>query len=114
MLQNLRRFKTQAAAIAVAAGLAAVAGANGVLGPLVIVAPTEVYAGNPICGYVTGNEGTTVVRGAANGGTLLGVVEGIADPLYFIFPTIEPMAPGFATVKASDSEESATKNVILK
>jgi hypothetical protein len=117
MLQNLRRFRTHVAGIGVAAAIVAVAGATSLDGSIMIVAPTEVYAGNPICGYVTGNHGMTVVQGgvgSANGNTFLGAVSGIADPLLFIFPTFEPMAPGVATIRATDSEDTETANVILK
>jgi|SRR5688572_13886361 hypothetical protein len=117
MLQNLRRFRAHVAALGVAASLVAAAGANGFLGDITIVAPTEVYAGNPIFGYVTGNHGMTVIQGGVggtNGNTFLGQVTGSADPLPFTFLTYEPMAPGVATIRATDSEDSVTANVILK
>lgn len=117
MLSKIRRYGTHVAALVVVGGLAAAAGAIGFAGQLTIHAPTDVWAGNPIMGWVSGNEGYTTV-GASNSWSnapMSGVpVSGINDPLFFCILTLEPMAPGVVTITAADFDESVTASVILK
>jgi hypothetical protein len=117
MLQKYRRFASHVAAVAVVGGLAAAAGAIGFAGQLTIHAPTDVWAGNPILGYVSGNEGYTTVgaTNTYNNAPMPGVpVSGITDPLFFCIGTSEPMAPGVVTITASDFDETVTASVVLK
>ncbi len=116
MSKNLGRFKSHVAAISVAAGLAAVAGASYLdFGDLAIMAPSEIVAGNPINGYVTGLENDCIVDGFIFGSGLLGPrVYGYDDPLFFSYPTHEYQAPGVATIRANDTTEVEFASVILK
>jgi hypothetical protein len=121
MLRKNGRIRSRVAALVAAAGLAAVASATFLGGPLTIVAPSEVIAGNPINGYVTGSEGmcfiTSWTMGQGPNGPMMvpGLPSyGIGDPLYFTYQTFEFQAPGCFFVQATDSDETATVGVALK
>jgi hypothetical protein len=109
-----RRIGAYGAALAVVGGLVALAGAVGYGSQLRIVCPTEVWAGNPIDGYITGNEGLTVGHGSDMGQLAGSPVMGFTDPLWFSYGTTEPMSGTVATVQASDSDESVVVSVIVK
>ena len=115
MSKNLGRYRTHIAALGLVGGLVAAAGAFGHNNPLVIVAPTEVVAGNPINGYATGLEDLCTITGSTFATGPLGPpVFGFTNPLWFSYPTLESMAPGVANIHAADSDESADASVILK
>ncbi len=114
MSSRIRRMVVVGAALSVVGGLVALAGAVGYGSQLRIICPTSVVAGNPIDGYVTGNEGFTVSTGNDMGPLPGSPVAGFTDPLWFSYGTTEPMAGTVATVTAGDSDEGATASVIVK
>lgn len=116
MLPTVRRTLTHLAALAVLGGLVAVAEAYLEPDPLVIVAPADVYGGNPINGYVTNIDGWAGVNGTDQSGQKLqnSPVTGYQDPMWFSFPTFEYMAPSLATIMAHDADDMKSKQVLIK
>ncbi len=114
-MSKFRRFAPHAAALGVVGGVVALAGALSIGLGLRIVCPTAVWAGNPINGYVTGNEGFTICHGNDNGELQGSPKSGCADPLFFSFQTYEPMSGTVATIHAGDSAGGGdTKSVLVQ
>ena len=115
MLKTIGRCRAYVAALAVSACLGVAAHSTLIPTDIVIVAPTEVYAGNPINGFIFNFNGMAVVTGGIFGSGPLGPpVQGLLAPLWFYYPTIESQAPGVATIHARDSDSSMNASVILK
>jgi hypothetical protein len=128
MFTRFRGLAARLAATAVVGGLAVAAGANLLDGSLVIVAPVQVMAGNPICGFVTGTTPETVVQGIGPNGPLSdvpppppppgapppdGIVPIAADPLFYAFATIESMAVCVVQIHAYDSMHTASASTLV-
>lgn len=115
MPSRLRRWICHIAALAALGGVIAAAEAVGLDVQLVIVAPAEVVAGNPINGFVTGNEGWGAVVPFDMSGLQMGPVIGsFEDPIWFSYPTFEYQAPSLVTLRAHDYDESCSAVVTLK
>lgn len=116
MLKTIRRYRSHVAALVVS-GCLGMAAHSSLLDPqsIVITAPSEVIAGNPILGYVTGIDGMCVINGGIFGSGPLGPpIQGVYSPTFFMYPTFEYQAPAVAEIHARDIDSSATASVILK
>ena len=109
MSKRLRRIVPLSLALLATAGIVGIAGADALSGHVVIIAPTSVVAGFPICGYATSPWPPMTIFGSNQAGDPLpgSPVSGPFDPTFFIYPTTEPMSGEIVTLLAFDSQPTS-------